>query len=307
MNNDNKSNIENIDYSMPFLKSKRFLIILASLLFITVLSSVSLTKKLDDVIYSALNANARCPITLGKYEVKLFLPRIELSNIIIPSSCSTSLKKDFKITKVDLHIRGFAFSPFGLHFKAETKINNNPMSAYITMGIDETAIRMTDNNIKIQNFKEFIPLVKLRGSIKLDALVNIKNMKLDKIMLNARSNNFKVPAQSIMGLSIMQFNIDNLKLILDSVKGKPKIKVKELIIGKSGAPIEANFKGSISLNQRNIQASSLDLSGELKISDEIAKKYILVKMYLDSFDKKDDYYQIQIAGPLTRPKLTSGR
>jgi hypothetical protein len=303
----NKNHIENVDYSMPFLKSKRFLLTVGTLLFLTVFSGVSLTKKIDDIVYSALTANPRCPITLENYEIKFFLPRLELTNIKIPRNCSTSLKNDLKISKVNIHIRGFAFSPLGLHFKADTKIKNNPLSAYITTGFSEIAVRITDNTIKVQNFKEFIPLVKLRGDIKLDALINLKNLKLTGLMLNARSNNFKIPSQSIMGLSIKQLNLDNLKVILDSTGQKSKIKVKELVIGKSGAPIEANFKGLINLNNRNIQASKLDLAGEVKISDEMAKNFALIKMYLDSFDKKDDYYQIQIAGPLSRPKLTSRR
>lgn len=303
----NNNGIENIDYSMPFLKSKRFLIIIISIFTLTLLSGFSITNKVDSVIAQVLNANPRCPITMSNYEFKFFLPRVEINNISIPNHCVGSTGTDLRIKKLNLYFRGFSFSPLGPHFKLETTVNKNPLTAYITMGISNTLIRLTDNTLSLQNFKDFIPMVKLKGDIKLDALINLVNFKLDTLMLNARSNNFKIPSQNIMMLNIMQLNIDHLKLIIDTDKPSSNIKIKEFILGKEGSAVELNLKGNLKLNQRKLTQSLLRLAGELKVSPDVVTKYPLIKIFLDSFDKKDDYYQVEVSGPLSRPNMIKRR
>ena len=305
--NNNKEQLENTDYSMPFLKSKRFLIILTSTFVVTFISGLTLPEGILSRFDSPIQINRNCHISFQEKSFKWFLPRVEINKIKIDQGCSPSLKKSLKIPKLDLYIRGLAFSPFGLHFKVETEVYNNPISVYTTFGFNQIALRISDNQIKLQNLQELIPMVRLSGDVKLDALLTLEDMQIDTLLVNARSNNLRIPAQNIMMLNVESMNLGNLKLILDNTTSKKKITVKDFVVGKTGAAVEMNFKGDIQLNQRNPRFSGLNLGGEIKISEDMQKKYALIKMYLDSYDKKDDYYQIQVNGTLASPQLKSRR
>ena len=122
---------------------------------------------------------------------------------------------------------------------------------------------------------------------------------LTELKLNLRSNNLVIPPQKVAGLTLYTLKLNDL-LVQAMLEGK-KLKIKDIILGDANSPIRANYKGHINLLKRNMLNSKMDLRGEIKFSDKFIEDYSLLKFVLTKFDKKDDFYQINLKGPLMRP------
>ena len=106
-------------------------------------------------------------------------------------------------------------------------------------------------------------------------------------------------------LNVPKLNIKNFFLTLSTEDRD--IKVSKFILGDTSSPIRGDFKGSIKLNSRNIQASNLNLAGEISFADSLLNENFILKQYLQQFDKKDNFYQLQISGSPMSPKITTKR
>lgn len=294
---------DNINYSLNFLKSALWPILLTGVLLFSIISYLPIREKLDAVIHKSVKTIPGCPLEFKDYKVKLFLPRVEINNLIVPGRCFNNSREKLKIAKTSIFFRGFGFSPFGPHFKIETTIQDNPISAYLTAGLSSLAVRVENNTINLAILKPFLPQLQISGHLQLDAFVKMSSQKLEDFKLSANSKNLILPAQNIMSFSLSSLKISNL--LIKANQENDKVNLQKFIIGDQQSPIRANFKGVIRPNNRNVESSKLNLNGEVAFSKKFLTKYSIINLFLNKFTKRDNYYQIQIKGPLSRPSFES--
>ncbi len=311
--------LENVDYSYGFLLKPKYLLILLSLFFATILIYTPFGKKIDSLVYSSLTSIPGCPINLGSYHFELFAPKLVLKNIKIPSRCIGSRGEDINLKEAVVYIRGLSFTPFGASFKVRTEIFNTPLEMFIIPSFTSISILMENeskggnftgkyNRIKLENLKQLIPMVKLKGELNVStAYVQMGyNGQLKDLTLNIASKNFVIPAQTIFLLKLKPLKINNFLLQINSLNNN-KIRLKKLVLGDEQAPIRSNFSGDMTLKPKRIKSSSLNVTGEVFFSEQFEKDYSIIKLFLAKFDKKDNFYQILIKGKLGKPEFLKAR
>ena len=107
-----------------------------------------------------------------------------------------------------------------------------------------------------------------------------------------------------MGFNLPTLRLNNILIQAKSDKNNNLV-VEKLIAGDESSPIRMNFKGEVKVNSRNIGFSNIDLKGELQLSEELLQKFSIIKIFLNSFDQKDGFYQIHLKGTINSPKAVS--
>ena len=94
----------------------------------------------------------------------------------------------------------------------------------------------------------------------------------------------------------------NLFIKAQQTQGQ-KLEIEQFVLGNAQSPIKANFKGHIMLNMRQPTHSAMVLKGEVFLSEEFLTEFALIKLFLDRFTKKDEYYQLTITGTMSNPSF----
>lgn len=304
MSNDQDSSFSHINYSLPKVGIFKWISYILIVFVVTVILYFPFLMTVESLVKSSLTKMPGCPIEISELNFELFSPKIIIPRASVPKRCFGQFGSPLIVTQTKLFFRGFTFSPFGPHFKLETNLLSNNINALITTGISESQININDNNIKLDSLYEVFDAIKLNGNVKLNAVVKLKDQKLDDLKLTMKSTNLGLAAQSIGNFTLYGLKIKNLDLIANMNKGK--VNIKNFVLGDQAAPIRANFKGSITPNN-NFSRSIANISGELAFSDSFQKQYSFIDFVMARFTKKDKFYQIEIKGPLSSPLVRSPR
>ena len=298
--------LETLNYDLAFLRKPRWILAIFFIILVSIFMNFSFEKKIDSLIYGALSSNSRCPIGIDSYAVNLFpLPHLEIVNMTIPNRCLGAGLGATSIPLSKAYFRGPSLFPLGVSFKIETEFNKNPINLYTTAGFGHYVFELKENKLSLDKLSPFIPKITLAGEVLADIHVEIEDSNLTVLNVKLQSDSFVFPSQEIESFLIKRMNIKNL--FLTAVTEGNKVKITQLIVGNEDSPIRADFKGSVNLNNRNMRASTLDLKGELAFSKEMLDEMFLIKNYMNQFDQKDNFYQLKVQGPLTRPILSSNR
>lgn len=299
---------ENVNYELPKLGVSKWVILLVGTFIFALFLNFPISEKINGLVKKSLATNPACSLSYEDVSFEFFLPKFVISDVNIPGGCMGSRgAQDIFLKNVTLNIRGISFTPFGPHFLIETELYNNPIEAYLTVGFGSIAINLQEAKIKLKELSALIPAVKLKGTLTVDALVELSQKGIVDLKAHIYSKDLVFPSQKIPApaLTLPTFDIKDL-LIKATMEGK-KVMVQELIVGNPESPIRANFKGPITLNQSNISYSQLNLKGELAFSEKFVKDFMVIDMYMKQFTKKDNFYQLELSGPLMRPALRSPR
>ena len=327
MNNE-EHEFDNIEYSYRFLFSFKWFFGIFLLVSFIIVSHIPIASKLDSIIYSSLNVGQTCQLRISDYHFEFFAPKIRVKNIVVPGNCfSGKLPGGLKIPEVKVYFRGISFSPLGLSTKIVTNVLNSEIEAFVIPGMSSLSVILesdsdngkftTDiNKLRLSELNTLIPQAKFSGDLYVSnfLLEMSYSGKITDFVLNLTSNNVNLPAQTInipspMGaipLSIDEMAINSLLLQVVSPKAN-KFNVKKMILGDEESPVKAKFTGDISLAKFNIAKSKLNLKGQLGFSEEFLEKFSIISLALGSFDKKDNFYQIQLKGTFDAPKPSSAR
>lgn len=298
-------NNNKIDYSMPKLGRSKWITFIFVIFFLGLFVYFPITYKVKDIIKTQLSQIRGCPLQYEDIKSEFFFPKLIIENLVIPMSCFQQFGQPLRLEKSFLHFRGISFSPFGPHFKLETSLLKNDVSAYLTVGIGGIALNIKNNNIDLAKLSPILPKVKLAGKLNIDALVRLNSGELEDLKLNLISKDFALPAQSIQGFKITNLKLNSFLLKVQT-EGK-KLMIKDFILGDANAAIRSNFKGHIAINSKNFLFSNLDLNGEVSLSSMMMEKYAFLKIIMAQFDKKDEYYQIKLKGTLQAPQTVKDR
>ena len=299
-----KEEAVNSYYNLKPFRSIKWLIIFISLFFYSVLSVIPFQDKIDSFIFSSLKSIPGCSIQMSDYQMGFFPPRIALNDLSIPGRCLKVRQSSIDLKNVALYFRGFNFSPLAPHFKLETKLKQKPLSLFLTYSGSSLAMNMQDNIIDLSILEMFYPQVKLKGNLSTNLYSVLNRATLNDTAVNISSKDFYLPAQNIMGFNLPTLRLNNILIQAKSDKNNNLV-VEKLIAGDESSPIRMNFKGEVKVNSRNIGFSNIDLKGELQLSEELLQKFSIIKIFLNSFDQKDGFYQIHLKGTINSPKAVS--
>ena len=297
--------LEEIDYELPNASKSKWIAGILGILFVSIFLYFPISYKVKSLLRTNISKIPGCPLKYKSISTELFLPKLIVDGLSIPMSCFKQYGQPIKLNKTYLYFRGFSFSPFGPHFKLETEINKNPISAYLTAGIGGIALNMRENKLDLDKVLKSFPKVKFSGIVEVDALVRLKSGKLNDLKLNIRSKNFMLPAQSIQGFTLGNMKINDL--LIQTQMTDNKLNIKDIILGDTDSPIRAKFNGDIKMHAKNIKMSTLNVKGEVAFSQVFLDKYMIIGMFMKKYDKKDEFYQLKIGGTIGKPNPTSAR
>lgn len=293
--------LENIDYRFKFKKFAVFLSLPFILIF-AFLSFFPVGNKINNLIQSNLRATG-CPATFTSVDIEFLLPKLVISNLNLPRSC-TGASEDLFLKTVTLNYHLISFAPFGLPFRADTQIYGQDLSLYYVLGFGKQSIRLKDQTLDLAKFGPLLPKLKLKGLLTIDMKSILNGNAISELTIKASSSNFEIPSQNIQGFSLPNLPIKDLFLDAET-QADNKLKINKFIIGGNNqdSPIRATLTGNINLAQTNTMNSTLLLNSEVSISDDFKQSLPILEMMLGNFEIKDGFYQIKIGGTLGAPSF----
>jgi type II secretion system protein N len=281
------------------------LIILIFFLFVfSFLSYYPIGDKVKSVIKSALSARG-CNPDFDEVHMEWFLPKIVVSNLVIPAPClqRTGPALNFSYLTINYHIINFA--PFGLPFRVDTSFGGQALEVYFVQGFGGQMIRLKDQALDLAKLQPiFGENVKISGKVTVDLNMGVKDNVISNLTLKAQSKNLVIPPQNIQGFTTPPLKLNELYLEAIS-ESSPRILIEKLVVGDTDAPVRANFKGKIDLQNGNAAMSPLDLKGEIAFSEAFRQSLPIIDMMFQAFNQKDGFYQVRLGGTLGSPKPIS--
>jgi hypothetical protein len=244
-----------------------------------------------------------CAFDYTDINFEFLLPKIVVNDVILPASCFGKQGPAIRLDYVNLGFRLISFSPFGIPFKLDTQYNHQPLELYYVLGFGGQTIRMIDQRLVLSRLEGLMGNFKLGGSVVVDVLVQMDMaQKLKAIDIKAKSEDFKIPAQTLM----QNFNLPNLsvrKFYLEtSSENFPQLKVNSLVLGDPDSPVRMNLKGTINMREP-AELSPLNLNGELAFSEQFKENFPVSFLVNDTYTVKDGFYQVTLGGTLGAPAL----
>lgn len=264
-----------------------------------------LNETVETLVINEIKKNKACPISYQKLKTELFFPKVLLKNPIIDGRCFGRAGKSLKLQSMNVSFLGPSFIPFGAKLNAKIKGMNSKINAYPSIGMGSMKVKIEDSVIHSKLINAIIDkFIKINGKFKTEALIGLEGKVLDDADIKITSTDFKVPAQSIMGLlNIKQLNIGSFSLVAKMAK-KGVLEVLKLEIGSSSSPFILRLKGKINVSKKNFNYSSVELIGEMKIDKDKAQDlYSPLNLFwqLSSQPKTPSgYWKIRFQGPINK-------
>ena len=250
-----------------------------------------------------LPANA-CKPDYDSLKIEWLLPKLVISELSLPQGCTGGEAMRFKYVNVNFHF--ISFSPFGIPFKIDTEINDQPLTVYYVQGIGSRMIRLKDQTLSLPKLQGILGKTKMAGSMTVDlSALLTNNNSLTELTLKAQSKNLQIPTQTLtiqgLPLSIPNIRLNDFYLEANSDNSNRLI-VEKFIMGDPESPMRANFKGRINLQKDKITMSPMELNGEIAFSESFKQK-VSLDFIFGHFAQKDGFYQIRLGGTLGQPQM----
>lgn len=300
--------LSNIPYGLKSIRKILWIFLAFIIFLIGILSIFPVKTRIEQFLRGALASDRRCPISFSTLDMEAIPPQAILNDISIPPSCYQG-QVPLNISKAKLQFRGLSFSPFGLAFKAITNALKTQIDTYLVLGWGFQQIKVDDTKIDLKELTPFIPNnLKLRGNALLNAFVRLENQTPQSGQIQLESKNAQIPSQQVeikaIGSSLDLPNINIQTLILRSTIKDSLVDIQKIQLGNPSASLQFQGSGNIKLNAKNSQLSQLNLATEFALIDPDLKEQLSVlDLFLSSYPKKGEFYQINIGGTLGSPQV----
>lgn len=258
---------------------------------------------LEEQIETAIKSYPNCQISYKKLDLSYLLPKLTLKRPTIPGNCFNNPTSSLKLDSIDTSFTIPSFIPPGLKFHSVIKGLKSEINIYPRVSAGAVDIRITKSkvNAKLINALTIYPNL-LNGHLDLEGFFATKKNKLDSGVAKLSSKNLIVPAQTINFFEIPELILNKLNLVIKI--NKNKLSINQLLIGNESAPIRAEIKGTVTLNQRAMNLSLLNLQGKVKFSPEFMKSFAIMEMMLAKAKPVDGFYNFTLTGTPAAPKPT---
>jgi type II secretion system protein N len=296
MDTDSKKEIEEIDYKVGPRILGKIGAIFAAIFALTFLLNFPILGMIETKVRDALSSNRACPITFDKMDISFFLPEIILDHVNISGKCINK-KNDIVMSKITSSINGPSFSPLGVSTQTNFDFLSNNVEILFSQGIGSSVLKLNNQVIKLHTLRDISEMVNLKGNLDINTLIELKDFVVKSGNIFLKSKNLAIGSMNISGFNTPSLDIKHFSLKGQITKGV--LNITELIIGNKNSPIRASFKGKIIINNRNIMVSKMDLKGEIQFSKDLREKLFFIDQFLKSYNKKDNFYLIQLKGTLS--------
>lgn len=283
------------------IKIALLVVIVFFLFMFSFLSFYPIGDKLKSVIKSGLSAQG-CNPDFDEIHMEWLLPKIVVSNLVIPAPCLQRSGPALHFSNLIINYHIINFAPFGLPFRVDTSFGGQTLEVYFVQAFGGQMIRLKDQTLDLAKLQPvFGENVKISGKVTVDLNLSIKDNVISNLTLKAQSKNLVIPPQNIQGFTTPSLKLNELYLEAIS-ESSPRILIEKLVVGDTDAPVRANFKGKIDLQNGNASMSPVDLKGEIAFSEAFRQSLPIIDMMFQAFNQKDGFYQVRLGGTLGSPK-----
>jgi type II secretion system protein N len=298
--------IQEADYPIIPFARKRLIAAFLGLSFLSYLYAFPFNQKLENIVRNVVRSSAGCAVNFKDLKFEFLLPKIVINDLNVPSQCLGSESASLNFKQLRLYFRGPSFSPLGIALKLETQVLKTDLNVYLALGLNSQTIKLEQQVVNFAQLSEIIPEVKINGQLELNGVIKLHKNNLEKISGYIRSQDVILPPQNIQGFNTPELSPRNLIIKLETdVNNAEHVNVQEFILGDQAANVRAKFNGKIILNNRSLGYSRLDLKGEFALAPEIIKEFSIIETLLSSYNKADEFYQVQLTGTINSPSVRS--
>ena len=291
--------LEEINYKSR-IKTFLFVPVCLFILLTAFVSYYPFGDKIKDQIKKVTGAS--CPFDYSDVEFEFFLPKMVVSDVILPASCFNKEGPAIRLDYVNLGFRLISFSPFGIPFKIETQYNRQPVELFYVIGPGGQTVRMIDQRLVLNRLESLMGNFKLGGTVMVDVRMQMDfAQKLTALDVKAESRDFRIPAQSLMGFDFPALTVRKFGLETNS-DNFPQLRVAKLILGDPDSPVRMDLKGTINMREP-ANMSPMNLAGELAFSEQFKAQFPVNLLLNEAYTVKDGFYQIALEGILGQPQL----
>lgn len=277
-------------------------VVLASIgaFFLAILFNFPLEKNIIAIIEKQISKVRSCPLQYNGIELGYFLPKVIFKDVTIPGRCFQNPKASINVDQLVARVSVPSFWPIGVKAKVTALGDDLRLNIFPRLAIGGNAVQVEDTRIKGNFISHFLPIpLNINGNIDIQGNFEFKGKNIDTANFLLKSADLSLPAQSVKSFPLPTLNFRKLEIA--GTQTKKKVHLKALRLGDANAPITAEFRGNIALNQSNMNFSQLNLQGKVKFSPEFLNNLSLLKLLLNGKKQKDGYYFLQISGTLARP------
>jgi hypothetical protein len=295
--------LEDIQYKSK-IKIYIFPLLISFFFIVAFLNFYPIGTELKGLIKKNLKGSS-CNPDWDDIRVEWLLPKLVITDLIIPANCLGRMGQPLKFSFVNLNFHFISFSPVGIPFKIETEINAQPLSLYFVQGFGERMFRLKDQKISFSRLQSLMGQLKVGGNATVDmSLLLANNNTIKTLALKAESKDFQIPSQNLQGFTTPNLKINTLA-VEANLETPPRVSVDKLFMGDTNSPLRAQFKGYLDLQSGSLAFSPLNLTGEVAFSEQFKQQLPLIDMMFQSFTQKDGFYQIRLGGTLGAPKTSA--
>ncbi len=249
-----------------------------------------------------------CSVNIEKTQFGLFLPRLELQKVNLPSGCLAATQKELTFETIKLYFMGLSLSPLGPVFKLSARYHSLDLPTKLTIGLKEIAFSIQEE-LPLESFSELIKEiygldVSLKGKIDVDFRAVMKNQQLDLMLLKSKGKEVVLEKAAVYGLILPQINLQDISIYAEGKAGK--ISLQKLILGRKDKDLFLDAKGNIKLPDANGFGSNLDVKVSLALGEKLLKEFSIIDMVLGKFKTSTpSSYQFSLKGDLAAPQLSN--
>lgn len=290
--------LDEINYSS---KIKWFLLSIACffLFFMSFISFYPIGDKIKEQIKTHLANVPGCRPDFEQIRVEWFLPKIVISDLVVPSACLNKVGDPLKFRHLTLNFNLLSFAPFGPLFKLSTDLSGQPLEVYYAIGFGGQLIRLDQQKLHLGRLGPLLSdSFKMQGDVILDAKIIMDQATLKDVKVYARSRNFVIPPQSIQGFTLNFLKVNDFSLKANQEEGTERLMIEEMILGDANSPVRAKFQGPIQINQKVLSFSSVNIKGEVFFSESFKQENPWIDLITGPYSQKDGFYQVKLGGTL---------
>ena len=263
-------------------------------------------ERLTTAITAQLKKNRSCPISFDQLDFNFINPSISIKKVLVGGRCFQNSQSSLTLDIVRVRLSLPSFSPPGMKLKLEIKKGKSYIKAFPSLSVASSKVEIDKKTrLRLDDFSELLSgKISLKGDLRLVGNVLLKGTKVQNSNFSLTSNNLSIPPQTINN-----FNLPLIPLKKLSLKAKLNrrglLNIESFQLGANDAPVFANVKGSMKINQRYVNRSTFDLKGKIKFSQQFYKKDFPILNLLLSGKQKDPQgnFNFTVRGSLMVPNF----
>ena len=269
----------------------------------------SFTERGMSFLNNQLKKYSSCPLKYEGPKFSYFFPKISFKNLQIPPSCLKHLQIPLTFDYLDIQVHGIdstLFRPI-ISFSGESQ-NKFSVQGEVSFSGQDFNLNLKEAYIKTSFLtKALAPLLGLylpfqfiiNGNLIINTIIQQKKGRLQKLSLNVKGHNLKIPSLYIMGMGVPALDIGNLQIMATTENNGETLKLQKVSLGGQEHSLMASLNGEVKLLPPLLVNSQIMAETKFKISEDILEKVSILKLIPKKFyNESDGFYHANISHTL---------